>query len=239
MLVRPDGYLVTALDGTPLQRLGPLELMEGEWRVGRLVVGGFYASHGGVFYPVTEALRRADGPPLAELGLGRDALNAALDGGQQALAEMALALAHFHPPPHPHAGGPGATAHHGGSPHCLLARILRALRGQVPGGPDPRGGAPVHARPHAARRGEGRGGTHGRAGGGAALTYLSRRLGSLPPLPAPVRIEPVGTLGWLLVLSPEPMTASNPEHVAFTARVRELLDRAGLIERPKPGAASP
>jgi hypothetical protein len=65
------------------------------------------------------------------------------------------------------------------------------------------------------------------------LTYLSRRLGTLPPLPAPVRIEPVGTLGWLLILSPEPMTARNPEHVAFTARVRELLDRAGLIERPE------
>jgi hypothetical protein len=70
------------------------------------------------------------------------------------------------------------------------------------------------------------------------LTYLSRRLGTLPPLPAPVRIEPVGALGWLLVLSPEPMTASNPEHVAFTARVRELLDRAGLIERPEPEPAS-
>jgi hypothetical protein len=66
------------------------------------------------------------------------------------------------------------------------------------------------------------------------MTYLSRRLGKVPPLPAPVLIEPVGTLGWLLVLSPEPMTASNPEHVAFTARVRELLDRAGLIERPEP-----
>jgi hypothetical protein len=65
------------------------------------------------------------------------------------------------------------------------------------------------------------------------LTYLSRRLGKLPPLPAPVRIEPVGTLGWLLVLSPERMTASNPEHVAFTMRVRELLDRAGLIEISK------
>jgi hypothetical protein len=65
------------------------------------------------------------------------------------------------------------------------------------------------------------------------LTYLSRRLGMVPPLPAPVRIEPVGELGWLLTLSPEPMTASNPEHVAFTARVRELLDRAGLIERPE------
>ncbi len=69
------------------------------------------------------------------------------------------------------------------------------------------------------------------------LTYLSRRLGKLPPLPAPVRIEPVGTLGWLLVLSSEPMTASNPEHVAFTARVRELLDRAGFIERPEPKPA--
>ena len=69
------------------------------------------------------------------------------------------------------------------------------------------------------------------------LTYLSRRLGTPPPLPAPVRIEPVGALGWLLVLSPEPMTASNPEHVAFTARVRELLDRAGLIEWPEPAPA--
>jgi hypothetical protein len=71
------------------------------------------------------------------------------------------------------------------------------------------------------------------------LTYLSRRLGTLPPLPAPVRIEPVGALGWLLVLAPEPMSASNPEHVAFTARIRELLDRAGLIERPEPPEAEP
>ena len=68
------------------------------------------------------------------------------------------------------------------------------------------------------------------------LTYLSRRLGTLPPLPAPVRIEPVGTSGWLLVLSSEPMTAHDPEHVALTRRVRELLDRAGLIAvaRPEP-----
>ncbi len=64
------------------------------------------------------------------------------------------------------------------------------------------------------------------------LTYVSRRLGRVPPLPAPVRIEPVGTQGWLLTLSPERMTAGNPEHVALTARVRELLDRAGLIARP-------
>ncbi|WP_235217059.1 Tox-REase-5 domain-containing protein, partial [Archangium violaceum] len=46
-----------------------------------------------------EALRREDSTPLAELGLGRDPLNAALDGAQDALAEMTLALAHtvLHP----------------------------------------------------------------------------------------------------------------------------------------------
>ncbi|MET0402308.1 MAG: Imm52 family immunity protein [Cystobacter sp.] len=64
------------------------------------------------------------------------------------------------------------------------------------------------------------------------LTYVSRRLGMVPPLPAPVRIEPVDNQGWLLTLSPARMTVGNPEHVAFTARVRELLDRAGLIARP-------
>ncbi|WNG32096.1 hypothetical protein F0U62_46880 [Cystobacter fuscus] len=99
VMVRPDGYLVTALTGTPLQRMGQLQLVEGEWRVGRLAVGDFYFSSGGVFYPVNEALRRADGPPLTELGLGKDWLNAALDGAQVALGEMVVAMAHslLHP----------------------------------------------------------------------------------------------------------------------------------------------
>ena len=65
------------------------------------------------------------------------------------------------------------------------------------------------------------------------LTYLSRRLGTVPPLPAPVRVEPVGTLGSLLILSPEPMTASHPEHVALTSQVREVLDHAGLLRLPE------
>jgi hypothetical protein len=93
VLVRPDGYLVSALTGTPLERRGPLQLVEGVWKVGPLVVGDFYFSRGGVFYPVNEALRRVDVPPLTELGLGRDPLNAALDGAQDALGEMAVALA--------------------------------------------------------------------------------------------------------------------------------------------------
>ncbi|MFY0573673.1 hypothetical protein ACN28S_04245 [Cystobacter fuscus] len=93
VLVRPDGYLVAAPTGTPLQRLGPLQLVEGVWKVSPLVVGDFYFSRGGVFYPVNEALRRVDVPPLTELGLGRDPLNAALDGAQDALGEMVVALA--------------------------------------------------------------------------------------------------------------------------------------------------
>ena len=61
------------------------------------------------------------------------------------------------------------------------------------------------------------------------LTYLSRRIGSVPPLPAPVRIEPVEDRGTLIVLTPERFTVANPEHVALARRVRELLSRAGLM----------
>lgn len=61
------------------------------------------------------------------------------------------------------------------------------------------------------------------------VTYLSRRRGRVPPLPAPARIEPVEDQGALIVLSPERLTASNPEHVALGKRVGELLARAGLL----------
>jgi hypothetical protein len=61
------------------------------------------------------------------------------------------------------------------------------------------------------------------------VTYLSRHLGRVPPLPAPVRIEHVEDKGTLVILTPERFTASNPEHVALAERVRELLDRAGLL----------
>jgi Immunity protein 52 len=69
------------------------------------------------------------------------------------------------------------------------------------------------------------------------VTYLSRRLGRVPPLPAPVRIEPVEDQGTLIILTPERFTASNPEHIALAERVRELLDRAGLLT-VKPGQRS-
>ncbi|MGE6763554.1 immunity 52 family protein [Corallococcus interemptor] len=62
------------------------------------------------------------------------------------------------------------------------------------------------------------------------ITYLSRRIGTVPPLPAPVRIEPVEDRGTLIILTPERFTVANPEHVALARRVRELLVQAGLMQ---------
>lgn len=61
------------------------------------------------------------------------------------------------------------------------------------------------------------------------ITYLSSRRGSIPPLPAPVRAEPVENLGTLITLTPERFTVNNPSHVELAAHVRALLDEAGLL----------
>nr|WP_244237335.1 immunity 52 family protein [Corallococcus llansteffanensis] len=74
-----------------------------------------------------------------------------------------------------------------------------------------------------------------RAGGFVGwVTYLPRRRGTVPPLPAPVHIEPVENRGALIVLAPERLTARNPEHVERGKRVRELLARAGLMQPVTP-----
>ena len=52
-----------------------------------------------------------------------------------------------------------------------------------------------------------------------------------PDSGSPVRIEPVDSLGTLITLTPERFTTSNPEHLALAKRVRELLERAGLLGR--------
>ncbi|MBZ4335501.1 immunity 52 family protein [Corallococcus sp. AS-1-12] len=62
------------------------------------------------------------------------------------------------------------------------------------------------------------------------VTYFSKQRGTVPPLPAPVRIEPVEDQGTLIILTPERFTVANPEHLALARRVRELLARAGLIQ---------
>lgn len=62
------------------------------------------------------------------------------------------------------------------------------------------------------------------------VMYLPRQLGVVPPLPAPVRVEPMEDKGTLVILTPEQFTVSNPEHVALAARVQELLGQAGLMK---------
>jgi hypothetical protein len=69
------------------------------------------------------------------------------------------------------------------------------------------------------------------------VMYFSRLQGTVPPLPAPVRIEPVEDRGALVILTPERFTAANPEHVALAARVHALLNRAGLLRPFQPWPA--
>lgn len=42
------------------------------------------------------------------------------------------------------------------------------------------------------------------------VTYLARHRGAVPPLPTPVRIDPVEDKGTLIVLTPERFTVANP-----------------------------
>jgi immunity protein 52 of polymorphic toxin system len=63
------------------------------------------------------------------------------------------------------------------------------------------------------------------------MTYFSRERGEVPALPAPARVEPVDDKGTLVTLTPERLTASNPEHVALAWRVQKLLEERGLLKR--------
>ncbi|WP_404366748.1 immunity 52 family protein [Corallococcus coralloides] len=61
------------------------------------------------------------------------------------------------------------------------------------------------------------------------MTYFSRQWGEVPPLPAPVRVEPVEDLGTLVILTEERFTVTNPEHVRLATEVHQVLDAAGLL----------
>ncbi|OJT26856.1 hypothetical protein BO221_02240 [Archangium sp. Cb G35] len=61
-------------------------------------------------------------------------------------------------------------------------------------------------------------------------TYFSRHRGEVPPLPEPVRVQPVEDKGSLVLLTPERLTASNPDHLALGRRVQEELSAKGLLE---------
>jgi hypothetical protein len=93
VVMRPDGYLASASTGQPLQRMGEVALHEGALVVGNFIVGRLYLSRGGVFYALDDELHISSHVPLGELGLDKDLVNTALDGAQDALEEVARALA--------------------------------------------------------------------------------------------------------------------------------------------------
>ncbi|RUO90796.1 hypothetical protein D7Y11_23150 [Corallococcus sp. AB018] len=66
------------------------------------------------------------------------------------------------------------------------------------------------------------------------VTYLSRRLGTVPPLPSPVHIELIEDKGTLIVMCPERFTVSNAEHIALAEQVQDQLNRAGLLKPIQP-----
>jgi len=67
------------------------------------------------------------------------------------------------------------------------------------------------------------------------VTYFSHRRGPVPPLPPPVRVEPLEDKGTLITLSPERFTASNPAHLEHARHVTALLSRSGLLGPLRPG----
>jgi hypothetical protein len=71
------------------------------------------------------------------------------------------------------------------------------------------------------------------------VTYVSRRRGEVPPLPEPVRVEPVEDKGTLIILTPERLTITNPEHVSLGQRIQQLLKERGLLRAVVEQRSSP
>ena len=73
------------------------------------------------------------------------------------------------------------------------------------------------------------------------MTYFSRHWGEVPSLPEPVRVEALEDKGTLVILSPERLSATHPEHLELGRRVQRLLENQGLlrkvVERPPPPAS--
>lgn len=61
------------------------------------------------------------------------------------------------------------------------------------------------------------------------LTYFSHAHTRVPALPRPARVELVDGLGSLIILTPEPFSAREPAHAELAGRVRERLEKAGLL----------
>ena len=66
------------------------------------------------------------------------------------------------------------------------------------------------------------------------LTYFSHRRGPVPPLPPPVRVEPLEDQGSLVLLTPERLSASHPSHLQLARDTASLLSASGLLSPVRP-----
>jgi hypothetical protein len=91
VVLRPDGYIASALTGRAIQRAGAMQFAEGALRSGNFQTGRFYYSYAGVFYNVDSQLQPT-GNSIGELALEHDVVNSALDGVADAVVAMVAGL---------------------------------------------------------------------------------------------------------------------------------------------------
>ncbi|CAM3437031.1 hypothetical protein G4177_29920 [Corallococcus sp. ZKHCc1 1396] len=91
-VLRPDGYLAWALDGSTQQKVAPVTWKDGAFRAGYFELGRFYSGKGGVFRHVDARLRASDWRPLAEVYDDADVINRSLDGAEDAFVGLYHAL---------------------------------------------------------------------------------------------------------------------------------------------------
>ncbi|RYZ42723.1 MAG: hypothetical protein EOO71_06690 [Myxococcaceae bacterium] len=91
-VLRPDGYLAWALNGSTQQKVAPIAWKDGAFRAGSFELGRFYSGRGGVFRSVDAQLRASDWRPLAEVYDDADVINRSLDGAEDAFVELYHAM---------------------------------------------------------------------------------------------------------------------------------------------------
>jgi len=95
-VLRPDGYLARALDGTTQQRVAPVQWKDGAFRARGFELGRFYSGRTAAFFPVDEHLQPLHSQgPLAEVYDDADLLSRVLDGAEESFVELGLAIGHL------------------------------------------------------------------------------------------------------------------------------------------------
>jgi hypothetical protein len=96
-VLRPDGYLAWALTGRTQQRVAPVEWKDGAFRARGFELGRLYSGRNGMaFFPVDSQLRELlTQGPLAEVYDDADVISRVLDGAEESLVELGLALGHL------------------------------------------------------------------------------------------------------------------------------------------------